>query len=31
MESSEIDRAITLGSKGPDAEIAEQEHAYERN
>ena len=31
MESSEIERALTIGSKALDAEIAEQEHIYERN
>ena len=31
MEGSEIERAITIGSKALDAEIAEQEHVYERN
>ncbi len=31
MEGSEIDRAITIGSRALDAEIAEQEHAYERD
>ena len=31
MEGSEIERAITIGSKALDAEIAEQEHLYERN
>jgi hypothetical protein len=30
MEGSEIERAITIGSKALDAEIAEQE-AYEHN
>ncbi|HMJ21605.1 MAG TPA: hypothetical protein VK513_06835 [Terriglobales bacterium] len=31
MQGSEIDRAITIGSKALDAEIAEQEHIYEPN
>jgi hypothetical protein len=31
MEGSEIDRAITIGSKALDAEITEKEHVYERN
>jgi hypothetical protein len=31
MEGSEIERAITIGSKALDAEIAEQEHVHERN
>jgi hypothetical protein len=31
MEGSEIERAITIGSKALDAEIAEQEHVYGRN
>jgi len=31
MEGSEIERAITIGSKALDAEIAEQEHLHERN
>src|ERR1700720_1188034 len=31
MEGSEIERAITIGSKALDSEIAEQEHVYERN
>ena len=31
MEGSESDRSITIGSKALDAEMAEQEHAYERN
>jgi hypothetical protein len=31
MEGSEAERAITIGSKALDAEIAEQEHPYERN
>ncbi len=31
MEGSEAERAITIGSKALDAEIAGQEHPYERN
>jgi len=31
MESSEIERAITIGSKALDVEIAEEERLYERN
>ena len=31
MEGSEIEHAITIGSKALDAEIAEQEHLHERN
>jgi hypothetical protein len=31
MEGSEIDRAITIGSRALDATIAEKEHVYERN
>jgi hypothetical protein len=31
MEASEIERAITIGSRALDAEIAAQEHAHERN
>ena len=31
MEGSEIERTITIGSRALDAEIAEQEHVYERN
>jgi len=31
MDGNEIERSITIGSRALDAEIAEQEHAYERN
>jgi hypothetical protein len=31
MEGSEIERAITIGSRALDAKIAEMEHVYERN
>ncbi|HMJ20474.1 MAG TPA: hypothetical protein VK513_01155, partial [Terriglobales bacterium] len=31
MEGSEIERAITIGSKALDVEIAEEERLYERN
>jgi hypothetical protein len=31
MEGSEIERSITIGSRTLDAEIAGQEHVYERN
>ena len=31
MEGSESERAFTIGSRALDAEIAEQEHIYERN
>ena len=31
MEGSESERAITIGSRALDAEIAEQERIYERN
>jgi hypothetical protein len=31
MEGSEIERAITIGSRAVDAKIAEKEHVYERN
>jgi len=31
MDGNEIERSITIGSRALDAEIAEQEHADERN
>jgi hypothetical protein len=31
MEGSKIERAITIGSRALDAEIAEKERLYERN
>jgi hypothetical protein len=31
MEGSEIERAITIGSRAIDAKIAKQKHVYERN
>src|SRR6266436_6166644 len=31
MEGSEIERAITIGSKALDVQIAEEERLYERN
>ena len=31
MEGSEIECAITIGSRALDAEIAKKEHLYERN
>jgi hypothetical protein len=31
MEGSEIERAITIGSRALDAKIAERKHIYERN
>jgi hypothetical protein len=31
VEGSEIERAITIGSRALDAKIAEKEHVYERN
>jgi hypothetical protein len=31
MEGSEIEHAITIGSRALDAKIAEKEHVYEHN
>jgi hypothetical protein len=31
IEGSEIERAVTIGSRAIDAKIAKQEHVYERN
>jgi hypothetical protein len=31
MEGSDIERAITIGSRALDAKIAEREHVHERN